>query len=108
MIETTSGGNVHRGAMLPNGMLSMCPLNVDKSRLHSTNYEYEQDSVFGCSNYGGFLFLLFTGEVDFINYGSPYSGEEAQPGYYPEKKGKLMIDLSRNVLPTNADYKIEN
>ena len=102
-IGTTNFGTTNPGAVLPNGMMSVVPFNVmgseknryDKdARWWSTPYEFHNKfftgfahgslSGVGCPESGSLLTMATTGrlELDYHNYGSEYSNEQATPGYY--------------------------
>lgn len=111
-IGTTNFGTTNPGAVVPQGMMSVVPFNVmgseenvyDKdARWWSTPYEY--NNVFftgyshvnlsgvGCPDLGSLLIMPTTGEleVDYEKYGSPYSQEDACPGYYTNKLTKYDV-----------------
>ena len=102
-VGTTNFGTTNPGAICPNGMMSVTPFNVmgsdlnvyDKdSRWWSTPYCYENKfftgfshvnlSGVGCPELGLVLTMPTTGDVqpDHHIYGSEYTGEHAEPGYY--------------------------
>lgn len=102
-IGTTNFGTTHPGAVCPNGMMSVVPFNVmgsednkyDKdARWWSAPYEYHNRfftgyshvnlSGVGCPDLGSLLLMPTTGElsVDYKEYGSRYTDEQASPGYY--------------------------
>ena len=102
-VGTTNFGTTNPGAICPNGMMSVTPFNVmgsdlnvyDKdSRWWSTPYCYENKfftgfshvnlSGVGCPELGLVLTMPTMGEVqpDHRIYGSEYTGEHAEPGYY--------------------------
>ena len=102
-VGTTNFGTTNPGAICPNGMMSVTPFNVmgsdlnvyDKdSRWWSTPYCYENKfftgfshvnlSGVGCPELGLVLTMPTTGDVqpDHHIYGSEYTGEYAEPGYY--------------------------
>ena len=102
-VGTTNFGTTNPGALCPNGMMSVTPFNVmgsdlnvyDKdSRWWSTPYCFENKfftgfshvnlSGVGCPELGLVLTMPTTGEVqpDHHIYGSEYTGEHAEPGYY--------------------------
>ncbi len=102
-VGTTNFGTTNPGAVCPNGMMSVVPFNVmgsdnnkyDKdARWWSTPYEFHNKfftgfshvnlSGVGCPDLGSLLLMPTSGEVsvDYREYGSPYSGEQATPGYY--------------------------
>lgn len=102
-VGTTNFGTTNPGAICPNGMMSVTPFNVmgsdlnvyDKdSRWWSTPYCFENKfftgfshvnlSGVGCPELGVVLTMPTTGPVcpDHRIYGSEYTGEYAEPGYY--------------------------
>ena len=102
-VGTTNFGACNPGAVVPSGMMSVSPFNVmgselntwDKdSRWWSTPYVYENKfltgfshvnlSGVGCPDAGALLTMPTTGplQVDYHAYGSEYTGETAEPGYY--------------------------
>lgn len=102
-VGTTNFGACNPGAVVPGGMMSVSPFNVmgsdlntwDKdSRWWSTPYVYENKfftgfshvnlSGVGCPDAGVLLTMPTTGtlQVDYHAYGSEYSSEQAEPGYY--------------------------
>lgn len=111
-IGTTNFGTCHPGAVAPNGMMSVVPFNVmgsdtnkyDKdSRWWSTPYEFHNKfftgyshvnlSGVGCPDLGSLLLMPTTGDliVDYKQYGSEYSNEQASPGYYTNRLTKYDI-----------------
>ncbi|MEG1379608.1 MAG: glycoside hydrolase family 92 protein, partial [Bacteroidales bacterium] len=111
-IGTTNFGTCHPGAVAPNGMMSVVPFNVmgsdtnkyDKdSRWWSTPYEFHNKfftgyshvnlSGVGCPDLGSLLLMPTTGDliVDYNQYGSGYSNEQASPGYYTNQLTKYDI-----------------
>ena len=102
-IGTTNFGTTNPGAVCPNGLMSVSPFNVmgsslnvwDKdSRWWSTPYSFENSfftgyshvnlSGVGCPELGALLTMPTAGplQVDYHIYGSEYSDEYAEPGYY--------------------------
>lgn len=102
-VGTTNFGTTNPGALCPNGMMSVAPFNVmgsdmnvyDKdSRWWSTPYCYENKfftgyshvnlSGVGCPELGSLLTMPTSGalQVDYHIYGSEYTDEKAEPGYY--------------------------
>ena len=100
------------GAVCPNGMMSVSPFNVtgseknkwDKdSRWWSTPYTSDNCwftgfshvnlSGVGCPELGTIITMPTSGELstDYLLYGSEYTGETAQPGYYALKLSKYDI-----------------
>ena len=102
-IGTTNFGTTNPGAVCPNGMMSVSPFNVMGSDLNvydkdnrwwSTPYTYENKfftgfshvnlSGVGCPELGSLLTMATSGSlnVDYHVYGSEYTEESAEPGYY--------------------------
>ena len=102
-IGTSNYGTTNPGALCPNGMMSVTPFNVmgsdlnryDKdSRWWSTPYSSDNKyftgfshvnlSGVGCPEVGLALTMPTSGPlmVDYHVYGSEYTGETAEPGYY--------------------------
>ena len=102
-IGTSNYGTTNPGALCPNGMMSVTPFNVmgsdlnryDKdSRWWSTPYTSDNKyltgfshvnlSGVGCPEVGLALTMPTSGPlmVDYHVYGSEYTGETAEPGYY--------------------------
>ena len=115
-IGTTNKGVTHPGAVCPNGMVSVVPYNVtgstenrfDKDSLWwSAPYEYHNVwmtgfshlnlSGVGCPDLGSLLLMATCGEldVDYRNYGSRMSNQQASPGYY-------AVDLERYSIRAEA------
>lgn len=111
-IGTTNFGTTNPGAVVPNGMMQVVPFNVmgsdsnvyDKDkRWWSTPYEFHNKfftgfahvalSGVGCPDLGSLLTMATTGplDVDYHNYGSPYSDQKAEPGFYSVKLNKYDI-----------------
>lgn len=111
-IGTTNFGTTNPGAVVPNGMMQVVPFNVTGSdtntydkdaRWWSTPYEYTNKyftgyahgalSGVGCPDMASLLTIATTGdlEVDYKQYGSSYSGEYAEPGYYSNNLTKYNI-----------------
>ena len=102
-VGSTNFGTTNPGAVCPNGLMSVSPFNVmgsnlnvwDKdSRWWSTPYCFENKfftgyshvnlSGVGCPELGALLVMPTAGplQVDYHIYGSEYSDEYAEPGYY--------------------------
>lgn len=111
-VGTTNFGTTNPGAVVPNGMMSVVPFNVmgsdtnvfDKdARWWSTPYEYHNKfftgyahgtlSGVGCPDMGSLLTIATTGQLDpdYRNYGSAYTDEKAEPGYYTTRLSKYDI-----------------
>lgn len=111
-VGTTNYGTTNPGAVLPNGMMSVVPFNVmgsdankyDKdSRWWSTPYEINNRyftgyahvnlSGVGCPDMGSLLTIATTGDLepDYKRYGSEYTAETAEPGYYSNRLSKYDI-----------------
>ena len=102
-IGTTNFGTTNPGAVCPNGLMSVSPFNVMGSQLNvwdkdsrwwSTPYVFENKfftgfshvnlSGVGCPELGALLTMPSAGplQVDYHIYGSEYTDEYAEPGYY--------------------------
>ena len=102
-IGTTNFGITNPGAVCPQGMMSVSPFNVMGSDLNLydkderwwstpyhhdnrffTGYSHVNLSGVGCPELGALLVMPTTGElqVDYHLYGSTYTDEHAEPGYY--------------------------
>lgn len=102
-IGTTNFGTTNPGAGVPNGLMRVTPFNVmgsdtnryDKdARWWSTPYDNTNSfftgfahgalSGVGCPDLGSLLLTATTGklDVDYHNYGTAYSDEQAVPGWY--------------------------
>lgn len=111
-VGTTNFGTTNPGAVLPHGLMSVAPFNVmgsstnnyDKdARWWSTPYDHTNSfftgfshvnlSGVGCPEMGSLLLMATNGklDVDYHNYGSPYSAEKASPGYYSNLLTKYNI-----------------
>lgn len=111
-VGSSNFGTTNPGAVCPNGMMSVSPFNVtgseknkwDKdSRWWSTPYTSDNCwftgfshvnlSGVGCPELGTILTMPTSGELstDYKLYGSEYTGETAQPGYYALKLSKYDI-----------------
>ena len=112
-IGTTNFGTTNPGAICPNGLMSVTPFNVmgspdnkyDKdARWWSTPYEYYNSfltgfshvnlSGVGCPDLGSLLLMPTAGElnVDYKQYGTTYTEEKAEPGYYASHLTRYGID----------------
>ena len=111
-VGASNFGTTNPGAVCPNGMMSVSPFNVtgseknkwDKdSRWWSTPYTSDNCwftgfshvnlSGVGCPELGTIITMPTSGELstDYLLYGSEYTGETAQPGYYALKLSKYDI-----------------
>lgn len=122
-IGTTNFGTANPGAVTPNGMMSVSPFNVmgspenryDKdARWWSTPYDVTNSfltgfshvnlSGVGCPELGSLLLMPTTGplDVDYHNYGSKYSGENATPGYYSVNIDKYNVKAEASATPRSG------
>ena len=122
-VGTTNYGTTNPGAVLPNGMMSVVPFNVmgsdankyDKdSRWWSTPYEINNRyftgyahvnlSGVGCPDMGSLLTIATTGglEPDYKRYGSEYTAETAEPGYYSNRLSKYDILTEVTATPRTS------
>ena len=111
-VGSSNFGTTNPGAVCPNGMMSVSPFNVtgseknkwDKdSRWWSTPYTSDNCwftgfshvnlSGVGCPELGTIITMPTSGELstDYLLYGSEYTDETAQPGYYALKLSKYDI-----------------
>jgi alpha-1,2-mannosidase, putative len=111
-IGTTNFGTTNPGAQVPQGLMNVSPFNVMGSALNdvekdarwwSTSYEYNNKyltgfshvnlSGVGCPDMGSLLLMATAGDlrVDYREYGSTYSQEQASPGYYSNVLDKYGI-----------------
>lgn len=111
-IGTTNFGTCNPGPVLPTGLMSVSPFNVmgsdtnvhDKdARWWSTPYEHSNRfftgyshvnlSGVGCPDMGSLLLMPTSGALllDYKQYGSPYTDEQASPGYYSNRLTKYGI-----------------
>lgn len=111
-IGTSNYGTTNPGAVCPQGMMSVTPFNVmgsDKNRFDKDSQwwstPYSSDNKFftgfahvnlsgvGCPELGSLLLMPTTGDlnVDYREYGSEYTQEIAQPGYYSNQLTKYGI-----------------
>ena len=102
-VGTSNYGTTNPGAVCPNGMMSATPFNVMGSDLNRFDKDkrwwstpYSSDNSFmtgfshvnlsgvGCPEVGLALTMPTTGplQVDYRIYGSEYTDEKAEPGYY--------------------------
>lgn len=122
-VGTTNFGTTHPGAVCPQGMMSVVPFNVmgdvngnvDKdSRWWSTSYQNENCfftgyahvnlSGVGCPELGSLLLMPTTGKlnVDYLQYGSGYTDEQAFPGYYGNVLTKYNIRTEVTATPRSG------
>lgn len=120
LVGTTNYGTTNPGARCPQGMMSVVPFNVmgsvkgnrDKDeRWWSTPYEYKNTfftgyahvslSGVGCPELASLLLMPTTGKlnVDYLEYGSPYTNEQASPGYYANTLTKYNIQTAVTATP---------
>lgn len=138
-IGTTNYGTTNPGAQVPQGLMNVSPFNVMGSALNpidkdarwwSTPYEYNNKyltgfshvnlSGVGCPDMGSLLLMATAGElqVDYRDYGSTYSHEQASPGYYSNRLDKYGIKteltatartgLSRFTFPAGKGHVLLN
>ncbi|MCX4334398.1 MAG: GH92 family glycosyl hydrolase [Bacteroidales bacterium] len=122
-VGTTNFGTTNPGAVCPNGMMSVTPFNVmgsdinvyDKdSRWWSTPYCFENRfftgyshvnlSGVGCPELGALLTMPTAGplEVDYHIYGSEYTDEYAEPGYYTNVLSSYGIKTEVTATPRSS------
>jgi len=110
-IGTSNYGACNPGAVVPGGMVSVCPFNVsgEENKLEkdsqwlSNPYVYENTfltgfshinlSGVGCPELGSIILMPTTGnpEPDHKQYGTTYKDEIASPGYYSNYLNKYDI-----------------
>lgn len=111
-IGTTNFSVCNPGAVRPHGLMSVVPFNVMGSDLNqydkdkrwwSAPYEYNNKyftgfahvtlSGVGCPEMGSLLTMPTSGklDVDYHNYGSEYTNEQATPGYFANTLSKYGI-----------------
>ena len=111
-IGTSNFGTTNPGPVMPNGMMSVSPFNVMGSELNTfdkdsrwwstpyssdncwfTGYSHVNLSGVGCPEAGALLTMATCGEFDpdYHNYGSEYTEEHAEPGYYTNKLERYGI-----------------
>lgn len=122
-IGTTNFGTCNPGAVVPAGLMSVVPFNVMGSDLNafdkdarwwSTPYE-ETNSFFtgyshvnlsgvGCPDLSSLLLMPTSGllDVDYHEYGSTYTDEEATPGRYSNRLSKYNIKTEVSATPRTA------
>ena len=122
-IGSDNYGTTNPGPVRPNGMMSVAPFNVmgsnknkfdkDKqwwstpySNVNSffTGYSHVNLSGVGCPDLGSLLLMPTTGElnVDYKEYGSFYSDEQAVPGYYSNILTKYNIKTEVTVTDRSS------
>ena len=115
-IGTSNYGATHPGSQYPHAMLSIAPFNVahkkDSGNVHEkdsewnsrvyihensylTGYSHVNLSGVGCPDLGSIITMPTTGELDFDSktYGSTYSNEKAEPGYYTHHLDRYKTDV---------------
>ncbi len=111
-IGTTNFGTCNPGAVVPQGMMSATPFNVmgsdlnhydkdarwwstpyDNTNSYFTGFSHVNLSGVGCPDLASLLLMPTSGalDVDYHNYGSTYTAEEAHPGYYTNRLTKYGI-----------------
>lgn len=111
-VGSSNFGTTNPGAVCPNGMMSVSPFNVTGSEKNkwdkdsrwwstpytsdncwSTGFSHVNLSGVGCPELGTIITMPTSGELstDYLLYGSEYTGETAQPGYYALKLSKYDI-----------------
>lgn len=111
-IGTTNFGTTNPGAVTPNGLMSVAPFNVmgsdinrydkdnrwwsapyDNTNSYFTGFSHVNLSGVGCPELSSLLVMATTGnlDVDYHNYGTTYSDEQASPGFYGLELDKYGI-----------------
>jgi predicted alpha-1,2-mannosidase len=134
-IGTSNYGAAFPGAVAPSGMASVVPYNVSASEGNELNTDTNwlsnpyvfQNKILtgfshvnlhgvGCPDLGSILLMPITGElqVDYREYGTSFSREEAHPGYYrnvldrydilAEVTATTRTGMSRFTFPEGASH----
>ncbi len=126
-IGTTNYGTTNPGAVRPNGLVSVVPFNVmgsdrnrfdkdkqwwstpyDHTNRYLTGFSHVNLSGVGCPDLGSLLVMPTTGEVnpDYRYYGSEYTGEKADPGYYSVRltKYNVLAEVTSTVRTGRARF----
>ena len=111
-VGTSNFGTTNPGAVCPNGMMSVSPFNVSGSNLNTwdkdsrwwstpyssdnsyfTGFSHVNLSGVGCPELGSVIIMPTSGELntDYRIYGSEYTDEFAEPGYYTNKLNAYNI-----------------
>ena len=122
-IGSDNYGTTNPGPVRPNGMMSVAPFNVmgsDKNKFDKdkqwwstpysnvnsffTGYSHVNLSGVGCPDLGSLLLMATAGElnVDYKEYGSFYSDEQAVPGYYSNILTKYNIKTEVTVTDRSS------
>ncbi len=122
-VGTSNFGTTNPGAVCPNGMMSVTPFNVmgsdvntwDKdSRWWSTSYSSDNKYItgfphvnlsgVGCPELGLALTMPTTGEIqpDYHIYGSEYTDETAEPGFYSCMLSKYGVKAEVSATPRSS------
>ena len=137
-IGTTNYGVCHPGAVCPQGLMSVTPFNVMGSSLNAhdkdagwwsapyvhenrylTGFAHVAMSGVGCPEASALLTMATVGErkVDYHDYGTTYSHEEARPGYYAcqldngvraEVTASLRTSVERYTFPAGTSHILLN
>lgn len=104
-IGTSNSGNTHPGAMVPWGMISVSPQNVDytASGYYAASYTFGGKRFYGfghtnlsgvgCPDMGSLIVVPFTGDdaLSALGKGLPLAKEVAEAGYYRAEIGEKPI-----------------
>ncbi len=123
-IGTTAYGTCNPGAVCPHGLMSVVPYNVvgvaenpfntdrqwcstpyDHQNAYFAGYSHVNLSGVGCPDLGSLLLMPTLGdslEVDIRRYGSDYTDETAEPGYYANHLLKYGIRTEVTATPRTA------
>jgi predicted alpha-1,2-mannosidase len=138
-IGSENFGATNPGAIRPQGLMSVSPFNVMGSEMNQydkdkrwwsapythankyfTGYSHVNLSGVGCPDMGSLLLMPISGklEVDYHEYGSTYTNEQASPGYYSnilskygittEATATLRTGVSRFTFPAGENHIILN
>lgn len=122
-VGTTNYGTTNPGALVPNGLMSVSPFNVmgsdlnrydkdkrwwstpyDNTNSYITGFSHVNLSGVGCPELGSLLVMATSGDldVDYHNYGTTYSCENATPGYYGVKLDRYGITAEATATPRTS------
>ena len=137
-VGSSNFGATNPGAVCPNGLMSVAPFNVSGSDRNTWDKDsrwwstpYSSDNCFftgfshvnlsgvGCPDMGAVLVMPTTGSltVDYKEYGSTYSAQQAEPGYYrvdldngvrAEATATLRSSIERFIFPKGESHIILN
>ena len=111
-----SGAETFPGASMPNAMVQATPVTAYRT---GSGYQYEDNSIVGFAHTSLGHWTLFhlpmlpaSGEIDPMNYASPYShdNESARPGYYQVylEKYKVNTELTTTLRCAYHKYSYDS